>query len=173
MFTLTSPRLMFRNYTEQDLDFLQGMLASQEMMQYIGQGSTKTHQETAQFLQWIFGHYEEDERLGLKVIEHVPTNMRIGHAGIVPQMLQGQRHYEIGYWIIPEAQSNGYAKEAAQAFFRFGKTNLQLEKMIALIQPQNKFSVQVARSLPMQLEVEEQFNGQQVHIYSNISLDHK
>ncbi|MDX6152673.1 hypothetical protein [Marinococcus sp. PL1-022] len=51
MFTLTSPRLMFRNYTEQDFDFLRGMLASQEMMQYIGQGATKTLQETEQFLQ--------------------------------------------------------------------------------------------------------------------------
>lgn len=103
----------------------------------------------------------------------MPTQTRVGHAGIVPQMLHGQRHYEIGYWVITEAQGNGYAKEAAQAFFHFGKTGLRLEQMIALVQPQNKASIQVAKSLPMQLEIVEQFNGQEVHIHSNATLDHK
>jgi RimJ/RimL family protein N-acetyltransferase len=39
----------------------------------------------------------------------------------VPQSLQEQRLFEIGYWIIPEVQDNGYAKEAAPTFFILAK----------------------------------------------------
>lgn len=167
MFSLISSRLTFRNYKGQDLDFLQGMLASPAMMKYIGDGSTKNIQGAEAFLQWIFRHYQENGQLGLKVIEHSQTKTRLGHAGIVPQLLENHLYYEIGYWIVPEFQGHGYAKEAARNFFRFGKEELRLEKMIAFIQPHNTASIRVAKSIPMQFEAERCLNEQLVHIYSN------
>lgn len=116
---------------------------------------------------WIFRHYQENGQLGLKVIEHSQTKARLGHAGIVPQVLDNHLYYEIGYWIVPKFQGHGYAKESAQAFFHFGKLELHIEKMIALIQPHNKASVRVAKSLPMQFEAEIHLNQQQAHIYSD------
>jgi hypothetical protein len=42
--------------------------------------------------------------------------------------------------------------------------------MIALIQPQNKASIQAPQSLPMQLQVEAIVNDQQIHVYSEASM---
>ena len=96
---LTSERLVFRLYNYNDLDFLISMLKDPEMMQYIGNGHTRNIEEAHTFLERILGHYEQNKEFGLKLLIRKEDGIPVGHAGIVPQHIDGENELEIGYWI--------------------------------------------------------------------------
>ena len=101
----TSQRLIFRLYELGDMDFLYSMLSDSQMMKYIGNGNTRNREESHAFLERIQSHYKKRKKDGVPV----------GHAGIIPQQIDGEDELEIGYWIAKEFWGNGYAIEAASA----------------------------------------------------------
>ncbi|MBN8233871.1 GNAT family N-acetyltransferase [Halobacillus kuroshimensis] len=142
-------RLELKSYKECDVDFLHSMLSDPEMMTYIGNGKTKTETEAREFLNWIHTHEESDPDLGLKVLVEQKSGERIGHAGLVPQQVDGKKEVEIGYWITNEFQGRGYAKEAADFLLSYGRKHRKEERYISLIQPGNTASAHIARSIGM------------------------
>lgn len=165
MFELQSKRLRYRNYTDADFYFLKGLLQSKDMMRYIGDGHTRNDEEVAQFASWIYAHYKQDENLGLKIIEIRKTGEPIGHAGIVPQILNGEHKLEIGYWIAQAYWGQKYATEAAETFVHFAEQLHGDGELIAIIQPNNIPSIKVAQTIGMKLGKADVYNGQNVHIY--------
>ncbi|MYL30389.1 GNAT family N-acetyltransferase [Halobacillus halophilus] len=149
----SSPRIQFRSYRKEDFSFLFGMLSDSEMMTYIGDGGVKTKQEALAFLHWIHTHEESDPDLGLKVLVEKESE-RIGHAGLVPQQVDGKEEVEIGYWIINEFQGRGYAREYRDE-----------ERYISLIQPDNTASVKIACSIGMQRSKRLLMNEGEVDVY--------
>ena len=73
--------------------------------------------------------------LGLFVLIEKETGIRIGHAGLVKQQIDGKEEIEIGYWLLPQYWGKGYAKEAAAAFRDYGFQALRMNKLISLINP--------------------------------------
>jgi len=165
MFHLQTKRLRFRNYTNADFYFLKGLLQSKDMMRYIGDGQTRNDAEVEQFLTWIYTHYRENEETGLKIIENRKTGEPIGHAGIVPQVINGESHYEIGYWIAKAYWGQGFATEAAEAIKQYAQEEMHLTELIAIIQPGNAPSKRIAETIGMHLAQEDVLNGQEVCIY--------
>lgn len=166
MFHLQTKRLRFRNYTNADFYFLKGLLQSKDIMRYIGDGQTRNDEEVEQFLQWIYTHYRENEQTGLKIIENRKTGEPIGHAGILPQVIDGKPYYEIAYWIAKAYWGQGFATEAAEAMKQYAEEEMQLTKLIAIIQPENKVSMRIAETIGMHLEKTDELNGQEVCIYA-------
>lgn len=162
-----SERLLFRSYTQADFDFLYGMLSDREMVRYIGNGDTRDPEGTQAFLEWIYSHYEMNEEYGLKVIVRKDDNVPVGHAGIVPQKVNGKDELEIGYWIARPYWGNGYASEAAKAFLHRGVNQLGVDRFISLIQPGNEASRKVADKNSMSVEAEISLKGRNVYVYSN------
>jgi len=165
MFHLQSKRLRFRNYTNADFYFLKGLLQSKDMMRYIGDGQTRNDAEVEQFLSWIYTHYRENEQTGLKIIENRKTGEPIGHAGIVPQMVNGQMQFEISYWVAKAYWGQGFATEAAETMKAYAEQEMQLTQLIALIQPGNFVSMRIAETIGMHLDKTEMLNGQEVHVF--------
>lgn len=166
MFHLQTKRLRFRNYTNADFYFLKGLLQSKDMMRYIGDGQTRNDAEVEQFLSWIYTHYREDEHTGLKIIENRKTGEPMGHAGIVPQVMNGQKQFEIGYWVAKAYWGQGFATEAAEAMKDYAEQEMHLTNLIALIQPGNKASMRIAETIGMHLNKTEMLNGQEVHVFT-------
>ncbi|RPF52055.1 ribosomal-protein-alanine N-acetyltransferase [Aquisalibacillus elongatus] len=163
---IKSERLNFRKYNEDDLDFLYLLLSDPDMVKHIGEGKTRDIEGTRQFLEWIYHTYRLSADLGLMVLQHKENNQPIGHAGLVPQTINGVAEIEIGYWIARKHWGKGYATEAAEALKDFGQNNLGKERFISLIQPENIASRKVASKIGMSLEKEIQLKGQDVQIYS-------
>lgn len=164
----TSERLLFRLYTQDDFEFLYAMLSNPGMVRYIGNGVTRDQKGTQAFLEWIYSHYLMDKEYGLKVIVRKADNVPIGHAGIVPQHVNGKDELEIGYWISKDYWGNGYASESAKTLLHRGVNQLGVKRFISLIQPGNLASQKVALKNGMQLEKEVILSGQDVCIYSII-----
>ena len=163
----TSERLLFRLYTQEDFDFLYGMLSDPEMVRYIGNGDTRDPKGTQAFLEWIYSHYEMNKEYGLKVIVRKDDHVPVGHAGIVPQKVNGKDELEVGYWIAREYWGNGYASESAKALLHRGISQLGLDRLISLIQEGNGASRKIANKNGMRAEAKIVLKGRNVYVYSN------
>lgn len=148
-----------------DLDFYASLWSNDKVIQYIGNGTPKTHEQCKRSLEdWISTKYENG--LGLFVMIEKETGVPIGHAGLVRQQVDGKQEVEIGYWLLPDYWGNGYAKEAAAAFRNYGFQVLQLEKLISLINPNHPASIFVARKTGMSYEKTTTFHERDVLVYS-------
>ncbi|MCS7458783.1 GNAT family N-acetyltransferase [Paenibacillus doosanensis] len=163
---IATPRLMFRKYTLEDYAFLQQMTADAEVMRHIGRGTPWSQEETLEKLQVFIGRYQASEGLGLMVAVRRSDGALIGHAGLVPQLVEGREETEIGYWISRDYWGQGYAYEAAEGWRDYAWRRLNKGRLISIIQPDNLRSVRVARKLGMTCERTIQHKGKNVCIYS-------
>lgn len=163
---LHTTRLTFRPYCDDDFLFLQSLLQDPEVVRFIGDGSViKDERASNAFLQWIYDTYKYGNGLGLQVLVN-KQNERVGHAGLVPQTVEGKSEIEIGYWIAKKHWGKGYATEAAQALFSFARKNIEVDRVISLIQRENTSSRNVAKKLMMKVEKEIILKDKQVCVYS-------
>ncbi|RNF39961.1 GNAT family N-acetyltransferase [Planococcus salinus] len=162
---IQSERLQFRFYTDEDFNFLASMTADPKMMRFIGDGKTRNREGALRFLYWIYRGYEENPELGLRLLVRKSDGKRLGHAGIVPQIVEGVEETEIGYWIFPDFWGQGYATEAAKALAEYGFTTLRKHRLVSLIQRGNEASRKVAEKIGMELEKESWISGQLVCVY--------
>lgn len=163
---IQSERLLFRPYNDEDFEFLFSLLSDPEMVRFIGNGQIRNRNEANNFLNWIYHTYEISSDLGLRLLIRKEDNIPIGHAGLVPQTVDGIEEIEIGYWIARDYWGQGYATEAAKALLDYGINLFGKRKFIALIQPGNLASRQVAKNIGMKLKKEITLSGQVVFVYS-------
>jgi RimJ/RimL family protein N-acetyltransferase len=165
---ITSERLLFRPYNDYDFEFLMSLLSDPEVVRFIGNGKTRDKNGGKEFLNWIYSTYEFGEDLGLMVLVNKEDDTLIGHAGLVPQTMDGVEEIEIGYWISRKHWGKGYATESAKALLEYGNKQLDKQRFIALIQPDNLSSQKVARKMGMELDKKVVLDGQDVNVYSTI-----
>lgn len=162
---LQTNRLTFRPYHDNDFPFLQSLLQDPEVVRFIGNGSVRDDKACNDFLQWIYNTYTYGNGLGLQVLVN-KQNERVGHAGLVPQTVEGKNEIEIGYWIAKKHWGKGYATEAALALFAFARKNIEVDRVISLIQRENTASRNVAEKLMMKIEKEIILKDKHVCVYS-------
>lgn len=163
---IESKRLRFRFYTKDDLPFLYALVSDPEIVRYIGNGQPKDNKDANVFLNWVLDTYDSNPNLGLHLLIDKKSNKPIGHAGIVPQTINGINELEIGYWIARDYWRKGYGTEAALALKDYGTRKLKRERFIALIQPANRASIKIANKLNMGLEKRIILGGQDVDLYA-------
>nr|WP_225990613.1 GNAT family N-acetyltransferase [Bacillus luti] len=158
-------RLQFRKYTMDDLQFYASLWGNEKVMRYIGNGALKTYMQCKKSLEeWVIPSYKSG--LGLFVLIEKETGIRIGHAGLVKQNIDGKEEIEIGYWLLPQYWGKGYAKEAAAAFRDYGFQALRINRLISLINPNHPASIFVARKTGLSYEKTTSFHGMDVLVYS-------
>ncbi len=158
-------RLQIRKYTMDDLQFYASLWGNEKVMRYIGNGTLKTYMQCKKSLEeWVIPSYKNG--LGLFVLIEKETGIRIGHAGLVKQQIDGKEEIEIGYWLLPRYWGKGYAKEAAAAFRDYGFQALRMNKLISLINPDHPASIFVARKTGLSYEKTTSFHGMDVLVYS-------
>ncbi|MCA0983510.1 GNAT family N-acetyltransferase [Halobacillus yeomjeoni] len=159
-------RINLRKYNDDDFDFLYSLLSNGEMVRHIGEGKTKDRKEAQNFLEWIYRTYQAGADRGLMVLERKDDHTPIGHAGLVPQFIDGVEELEIGYWVSRSHWGKGYATEAAKALKVHGLDHLGEDRLISLIQPNNIASKRVAGKIGMDFEKEVVSGGRRVEVYS-------
>ncbi len=163
---IETSRLLFRPYEDSDLEFLVSLVADKEMVRFIGNGQTKNREEAVSFFNRIQASYRVGQDLGLQVLVRKDDGIRIGHAGLVSQRIDGVEEIEIGYWIARDYWKNGYATEAALGLRDHGTKQLAIKRFISLIQPGNIASRQVAIKIGMTLWKQVVFSGHDVLVYA-------
>lgn len=167
MLNLQTNRLMFRRYTMDDLAFVEELVTNEHVMQYIGSGVVKDCAYAIQLIERMLEQYDNFDDYGLHALVHKETGQRIGHAGLIAQIIDDAFEIELGYWIHPDFWQQGYATEASRALKQYAEQELELERYVSAIQVGNVASRKVALQNGMKLEKQIEMEGKHVEIYVN------
>lgn len=153
MIILETDRLILRRQLPTDLDDLWAIYSDPAVVRFIPDAS-RTREETGRELAWFEHGHPRRPELGLWAAIHKPTGRYIGRCGLIPWSIDGQDEVEVAFLFAQEFWGQGLATEVATALLRYGFEQLQLSKMICMIEPLNSASVRVAQKIGMVFEKE-------------------
>jgi RimJ/RimL family protein N-acetyltransferase len=159
--TLETNRLVLRPPVPGDAEALAPMYADPEVMRYLGDGRTLTHEETERSVRRMMAAWAEDG-FGLFTTVRKDDETIIGRVGLIvwnPETWQttraaseGPTELEVGYTLGKSFWGVGYATEAAAATRDFAVEGLGARRLIALIINGNDASKNVALKLGFERE---------------------
>ena len=141
---LETPRLVLRELTLDDLDFMASMLAHPKVMRFYPNCYSRDEAEA-----WVrrqMDRYAQHGHGGWLALDKATGDPR-GQVGLIPQTVDGVLETEIGYLIHHPFWRRGLASEAAAACRDYAFDVLGRSRVISLIRPENVPSQGVARKV--------------------------
>lgn len=145
MVILQSPRLKFYLLNETDAPLMLRLLNEESFIRNIGDRNVRTLALAEQYLQDGPIRSYQQHGFGMYRLERKSDGMNIGLAGLVYRDYLGIP--DIGYALLPEFSGEGYASEAAQAVFHYGKQLLKLPAIVGIVAPDNLASKKILEKL--------------------------
>ncbi len=142
---LDTPRLIVRDYSENDLDDVAEILADPAVFWWVKEPFTR---EKARL--WLDEEmsFAARDGTGRRAVVLRDSGKVIGGAGLVWRDLESGREVELGYHLHHDYWGQGYATEAAGACLEQARS-LGLRRIVSLIYTENPRSEAVARRLGM------------------------
>jgi len=153
---LQTPRLVLREMSLADLDFVASMLGHPEVMRYWPRCYTR-----AEARAWVSRQRERYRRhgYGYWLALDRATGEPVGQAGLLVSQVEGRRETALGYIIHRPFWRRGYATEAAAACRDYAFEHAGKERVIALVRPENVPSQGVALKIGMRQEGRATYEG--------------
>jgi ribosomal-protein-alanine N-acetyltransferase len=144
---LETARLTLRWFTDEDVQVMFDLNSDPEVIKYAESTPTRTLQEAKERLEE--GPLSDYRKYGYGRFAVVlkETGDVIGFCGI--KYLPEINLPEIGYRYLKEYWGRGIGTEAARVCVGFARDDLEIEKLVALIIPENVASIGVAEKLGM------------------------
>ena len=143
---IKTDRLWLRAFKPDDLDDLYLVFGDAEVMTYITGGKPRTKEATqAGLLRTIEGW--QNRGFGLWAVVEKDKERVIGYCGLI--FLDDTPEIELAYGLAKSSWGKGFATEAARVSLRFGFEELKLERIVAVVNPQNIPSQRVLEKLGM------------------------
>jgi RimJ/RimL family protein N-acetyltransferase len=147
---LETQRLVLRELTVADTDFILQLLNEPAYIIFIGDRGVRTYQDARKYLQeTIIGSYEKNG-FGLYLVELIDDATPIGVCGLINR--DGLPDVDIGYAFLAEYRGNGYATEAAEAVLEYGKHSVGLKRIVAITAVDNQGSINVLEKNGLRFE---------------------
>jgi ribosomal-protein-alanine N-acetyltransferase len=162
---LETNRLILRRLLPSDLDSLFALYSDPEVRRYFPEG-TLTREETKEELEWFLNGHPDHPELGLWATIHKETNQFIGRCGLLPWTIEGRPEVEVAYMLAKEYWRQGLGAEAAQGILEYGFEQLNLSRLICLVDRENQASIKVATKIGMTFEKEGQDDKGPYLLYS-------
>jgi [ribosomal protein S5]-alanine N-acetyltransferase len=161
---LETPRLLLRQFTEQDVDKLVALDSDSEVMRFINGGFPSSYQAIAEtFLPDVLSYYKDYDNLGFWAIIEKSSQEFMGWIVLRPESrfrfakllnVAESDALELGYRLRKISWGQGYATEASQALITKAFTEGDFRKIIAWALPENKASIRVMEKLGLKLQRE-------------------
>ena len=147
---LATPRLMLREWAEDDLAALFELDGDPDTVRYVSYGPM-TREECQRDLHWHIAQQTRVPRASYSLAVWVREPQRL--VGWCALTITSQQHEaELGYALNRGYWGQGYIPEAARALLAFGFTTLELHRVFATCHPDNGASVRVLQKLGMRRE---------------------
>ncbi len=169
MIEIRTPRLILRRWNDDDLVPMAEINADPQVMHWIGDGSVRDLEETAEDIERWEEEWDE-EGFGLFAVELMASGELAGFTGLsVPEFLpEVLPAVEIGWRLGQPFWGQGYASEAAHATLEFALQDRGLDRVISINRVGNEASENVVRKLGMTpaLETTHPVFGHPLHVHA-------
>lgn len=153
---LETERLYLRPLTKDDTESLAKMYADIEVMRFIGEGRTFNRAQAEKSIE-RWNEYEAQKGYCNWAIVRKEDNVYIGNCGF--SRLPDDSDIEIAYLLDEPYWGKGYASEISKATLEYGFDKLNMNRIVALVYPQNSPSIRVIEKMGMKYEKEAEFWG--------------
>ena len=164
MTTLETERMTLRPFTMDDVDDVLRLFSDPVAMQFSLTG-VRDRAATTAWLELVIARTRHDGH-GFWAALLNETGTYVGHAGLLKQQVEGRDEVEIAYWFLRSHWNRGLATEAACACRDYGLGELDRDRLISLIIPENVASRRVAEKVGMRLEREAVWKNARVCVYA-------
>jgi RimJ/RimL family protein N-acetyltransferase len=158
---LETERLIMREWSSDDADAHAAMCADPEVMRFLGGPIHAAQSWRAMALH--AGHWSL-RGYGNWVLERRDDHSFVGRTGFWNP--HGWPGLEIGWTLARGAWGKGFATEAARAALEWGWAELDTDRLISVIAPENDASLRVAERLGMYRLRDDQLAGTPVVIFA-------
>lgn len=177
---LETNRLILRQFTEQDVDFLWNLDQDPQVMKYINGGHPTPYEVIqTQTLPRFMGYYSKYPFFGVWAVVEKETGELSGwvhffpavdHPAMAELNLINTSEIALGYRFLASTWGKGYATEASQVLIEKGFSEWGVKQVVAWALVQNKASIRVMEKLGFQLEKEFRFSQDQL---PNLSFEER
>jgi RimJ/RimL family protein N-acetyltransferase len=147
---LETERLLLRQFSAGDAEFILALLNEPSFIQNIGERGVRTLEDAkAYILNGPVASYAKNG-FGLYLVLLKETNESIGMCGLIKR--DGLDDIDIGYAFLPKFWSRGYAVESALAVKTYAKDVIGLKRVVAITDPANEGSIRVLEKIGLRFE---------------------
>ena len=150
MNVISTDRLLINRITLDDAGFILKLMNDKDWIKNIGDRGIRTIEETEEYIRTRFLKTYNEVGFGFYSLVRKSDQQIIGIAGLVDR--EGLDHIDIGYGMLPEFRGKGYAFEATKAIFDYGYKDLKLDKIVAIVNPDNPSSIKLLSKLGLEFE---------------------
>lgn len=167
---IETERLLIRPFTRDDIEPAYLMNLDTDVSKYTGDGGVVSKEETERrIIEDVLGDYQK-HGYGRLAVELKSEKTFIGFTGL--KYLEDLKEVDLGYRFMKKYWGNGIATEAGKASINFGFEALGLDKIIAMVLPENQASIRVLEKLQFEYEKDFIEDNLLAKIYS-LSATHK
>lgn len=159
---LETDRIILRPMKAEDAQPIFAMRSDPDVMRFIRAPITK-RAEAENWVKLVSSRWTA-EKIGFCALIEKQSENFLGWCGL--WRLEETGETEVGYAIAKEFWRRGYAVEAAQAFLTYGFEKLNLNKIVAVAQPENVASQRVMEKLGMRYDYTGVFYGRDLVHYT-------
>jgi RimJ/RimL family protein N-acetyltransferase len=135
---LETKRLILRETTVDDAEFMLDLLNQPSFIKYIGDRNVRTIDESKEFIETRYRQSYRDNGFGLYVVEAKDTNKPVGICGFVKRDTLPAP--DIGFAFLPQFCGQGFAVESAEGSMKYGEEVLGFTKVLAITTQNNESS---------------------------------
>jgi len=147
---LETERLLLRQLSTADADFILELLNEPSFIRNIGDRGVRTIKAAKSYISnGPVASYAKNG-FGLYLVKLKETNESIGMCGLIKR--DTLEDVDIGYAFLPRFWSKGYAVEAAQATKEYAKHVIGLNRIVAIVDPTNDGSIRVLEKIGLKFE---------------------
>lgn len=158
---IVTERLIFRLFTDSDLESYYDILKKENVSRYLGTGK-KIEKDRVKAAISRYKTNWNDNGYGIWAVM-LKDNTLIGHCGL--NYLEETHKIELLYAFDPTYWGNGYATEACKATITFAKDNLNVDELIGIVYPNNTGSYKVLEKVGFERKGTEEHFGVELLYY--------
>lgn len=147
---LETDRLILRQFTPQDAEFILELLNDPSFIQNIGDRNIRTRDAACAYIMNGPAASYAKNGFGLYAVVLKETGETIGMCGLIKR--EALDDVDIGYALLPRFWFRGYAVEAALATKMYAKDAIGLKRLVAITDPANQGSIRVLEKLGLRFE---------------------
>ena len=163
MVIVKTSRLTIRHLNHGDAAFINELVNQPAWLEHIGDKGVHNLNDARDYITNGPLAMYRDHGFGLFIVENTTTNQPVGICGLIKRDTLPLP--DIGFALLPDHCSKGYAFEAANAVIQIACKELKIKKILAVATFNNHSSIRLLAKLGFEFQEKMHDNGKGLNVY--------